>query len=258
MKNKRPLILISNDDGVTAKGINELIGFLRPLGEIVVMASDGARSGSGCAITVVNPVSYKLISKEPGLTIYSCSGNPTDCIKLARNTVLGRTPDVVVSGINHGDNSGTNVHYSGTMGAVLEGCLNGIPSVGYSLCNHDCEADFSFCEKYIREITLMVIEKGLPDRTCLNVNFPDTPDIKGIKVCQQAVGRWEREWESCPRRGNDNYFWLTGEFVNHEPENDKTDNWALTHGYVAITPTTVDVTAYTFMNELRNRLSLTE
>lgn len=258
MENKKPLILVSNDDGVTAKGINELIRFLRPLGEIVVMAPDSARSGNGCALTVVHPVSYKLISKEPGLTIYSCSGSPTDCIKLARNTVLEREPDLVVAGINHGDNSGTNVHYSGTMGAVIEGCLNGIPSIGYSLDNHESDADFSFCQPYIVEITNMVVEKGLPDRTCLNVNFPNTPDIKGIKVCQQAVGRWEREWEGCPRRGDNCYFWLSGQFVNYEPENNKTDNWALAHQYVAITPTTVDVTAYAFIDELKDRLSLPE
>lgn len=139
MENKRPLILISNDDGVMAKGISELIKFLRPLGEIVVMAPDTARSGSGCAITVTQPVHYQLVRKEVGLTVYKCSGTPADCIKLAWNTVLDRKPDLVVGGVNHGDNSATNVHYSGTMGIVIEGCLNGIPSIGFSLCSHDPE-----------------------------------------------------------------------------------------------------------------------
>lgn len=142
MENKRPLILISNDDGVMAKGISELIKFLRPLGEIVVMAPDTARSGSGCAITVTQPVHYQLVRKEVGLTVYKCSGTPADCIKLAWNTVLDRKPDLVVGGVNHGDNSATNVHYSGTMGIVIEGCLNGIPSIGFSLCSHDPGADF--------------------------------------------------------------------------------------------------------------------
>ena len=224
MEKEKPLILVSNDDGVMAKGINELVKFLRPLGEIIVMAPDAPRSGSGCALTVTQPVHYQLVKKEVGLTVYKCSGTPTDCIKLARNTVLDRTPDLIVGGINHGDNSATNVHYSGTMGVVFEGCLNGIAA--------------------------MILEKGLPPLTCLNVNFPDTADIKGVKICEQAKGRWTNEWAACPRLNDSNYFWLTGEFTDHEPENEKNDHWALANGYVAITPTTVDVTAYHFMDEL--------
>ena len=250
MENKRPLILISNDDGVMAKGISELIKFLRPLGEIVVMAPDTARSGSGCAITVTQPVHYQLVRKEVGLTVYKCSGKPADCIKLAWNTVLERKPDLVIGGVNHGDNSATNVHYSGTMGIVIEGCLNGIPSIGFSLCSHDPGADFESAGPYIRQIASQVLEKGLPLLTCLNVNFPDTKDIKGIKVCEQAKGRWTNEWEACPRKGDSNYFWLIGEFTDDEPENEKNDHWALANGYVAITPTKVDVTDYEFMNEL--------
>lgn len=254
----KPLIFISNDDGITAKGINELIKFLRPFGEIVVMAPDAARSGSGCAMTVTSPVHYRLVSRQPGLTLYSCSGTPVDCTKLARTTVLDREPDLIVAGINHGDNSGVNVHYSGTMGVVTEGCLNGIPSIGFSLCSHAPDADFAPCETYIKEIVSMVLETGLPPLTCLNVNFPSCKEIKGVKVCEQAVGRWHKEWEPCPRQHDKNYFWLTGEFVNHEPENEQTDNWALAQGYAAITPVTVDVTAFGFMGELRQRLSLPE
>lgn len=250
MKNGKPLILISNDDGVTAKGINELVRFLRPLAEIVVMAPDAARSGSGCALTVTQPVHYRLVKQEPGLTVYSCSGTPVDCVKLAKSTVMERQPDLIVGGINHGDNSGINVHYSGTMGIVIEGCLNGIPSIGFSLSNHAPDADFASYESYIVSIVKLVLEKGLPPHICLNVNIPDTRNIKGIKVCQQAVGRWQREWEPCPRRGESNHFWLTGEFVNLEPENELTDNWALAQGYIAITPTKVDVTAYDFIDEL--------
>ena len=252
MENEKPLILVSNDDGVMAKGINELVKFLRPLGDIVVMAPDAPRSGSGCALTVTQPVHYQLVKKEVGLTVYKCSGTPTDCIKLARNTVLDRTPDLVVGGINHGDNSATNVHYSGTMGVVFEGCLNGIPSIGFSLCNHASDADFEATGPYIRSIAAMVLEKGLPPLTCLNVNFPDTTDIKGIKICEQAKGRWTNEWAACPRLNDPNYFWLTGEFTDHELENERNDHWALANGYVAITPTTVNVTAYHFMDELNN------
>ena len=250
MENRRPLILISNDDGIMAKGISELIKFLRPLGEIVVMAPDAPRSGSGCAITVTQPVHYQLLRKDVGLTVYKCSGTPSECIKLAWYTVLERKPDLVVGGINHGDNSATNVHYSGTMGVVIEGCLNGIPSIGFSLCSHDPGANFEPAGPYIRQIAAMVLEKGLPPLTCLNVNFPDMAELKGIKICEQAKGRWTNEWEPCPRKGDDNYFWLIGEFKDDEPENEKNDHWALANGYVAITPTVVDVTAYGFMNEL--------
>ncbi|MEY8706489.1 5'/3'-nucleotidase SurE [Bacteroides faecichinchillae] len=250
MENKRPLILVSNDDGIMAKGISELVKFLRTLGEIVVMAPDAPRSGSASALTVTQPVHYKLVKQEVGVTVYKCSGTPTDCIKLAWNTVLDRKPDLVVGGINHGDNSATNVHYSGTMGVVIEGCLNGVPSIGFSLCNHDMGADFEAAGPYIRKIAAMVLEKGLPPLTCLNVNFPDTPNIKGIKVCEQAKGCWTNEWEVCPRQNDRNYFWLTGEFADHEPENEKNDHWALANGYVAITPTKVDLTAYDFIDEL--------
>lgn len=252
MENQRPLILVSNDDGITAKGISELIKFLRPLGEIVVMAPDSPRSGSGCALTVTEPVHFKQVRRDVGLTMYKCSGTPTDCIKLARNTVLDREPSLVVGGINHGDNSATNVHYSGTMAVVIEGCLNGIPSIGFSLSDHAMDADFDAMGPYVRQIAATVLEKGLPPLTCLNVNFPNTKEIKGIRVCQQAKGQWSQEWESCPRKTDTNYYWLTGEFTDHDPDNETSDRWALAHGYAAITPTTVDVTAYHFMEELGN------
>ena len=253
MATDKPLILVSNDDGVSAKGINELIKFLRPLGEIVVMAPDSPRSGNSCAITVTQPVSYQLLRQEVGLRVYRCSGTPTDCVKLARHAVLERKPDLVVGGINHGDNSATNVHYSGTMGIVTEGCLNGIPSVGFSMCSHDADADFEPCAPYIRKIASMVLQKGLPPLVCLNVNFPLCKEFKGIRVCEQAKGCWESEWLPCPRFAGDNHFWLTGAFEDHDPANEKNDHWALEHGYVAITPTTVDVTAYGFVEELQAR-----
>ena len=186
MENEKPLILVSNDDGVMAKGINELVKFLRPLGDIVVMAPDAPRSGSGCALTVTQPVHYQLVKKEVGLTVYKCSGTPTDCIKLARNTVLDRTPDLVVGGINHGDNSATNVHYSGTMGVVFEGCLNGIPSIGFSLCNHAPDADFEATGPYIRSIAAMVLGKRT---SSFNLSERKLPGYEPISKESKSVNR---------------------------------------------------------------------
>lgn len=249
---QKPLIFISNDDGVSAKGIQELIRFLKPLADLVVMAPAGPRSGQGCALTVANPVSYHLVSEEPGVKIYACSGTPVDCVKLAHATVLHREPDVVVSGINHGDNAGVNVHYSGTMGVVIEGCLKGRPSIGFSLCDHSADADFQPLEKYVQQIVSGVLSNGLPERTCLNVNFP-MGEIKGMKVCEQAIGQWMHEWEPC-NNGVANQYLLTGEFVNTQPENENADQWALAHGYASITPTTVDATDYSFLTTLKEQL----
>lgn len=252
MENNRPLILISNDDGITAKGIGELIKFLRPLGEIVVMAPDSPRSGSASALTVTEPIHYQLVRQEVGLTAYKCSGSPVDCVKLAFHTVLHRTPNLIVGGINHGDNAAVNVHYSGTMGIVIEGCLRGIPSIGFSLCNHNPNADFGPLGPYVRQIAAKVLDNGLPSLTCLNVNFPDTNNLKGIKICEQGKGQWINEWENFAHRGDVNYYWLTGEFRNDDVDNPNNDRWALDNGYVAITPTKVDVTAYEFIDELKS------
>ena len=252
MEKQRPLILISNDDGIAAKGIAELVKFLRPLGDIVVMAPDGPRSGFACALTAAEPIHYELVRREPGISAYKCSGTPADCVKLAFHTVLDRKPDLVVGGINHGDNSSVNVHYSGTMGVVIEGCLKGVPAIGFSICDHGPDADFSQAKPFVQEIVSKVLEKGLPPLTCLNVNIPAVSDLKGIKVCEQTKGVWVNEWENINHRGDDRYYWLTGNFENEEPENEKNDHWALNNGYVAITPTTVDVTAYGLLAEMKH------
>lgn len=245
--------MISNDDGVTAKGISELISMLRPLGEIVVMAPDMPRSGSAGAITVTQPVHIKLLRKEVGVSVYKCSGTPVDCVKLATHAVMdGRTPDLIVGGINHGDNSGINVHYSGTMGIVIEGCLKGIPSIGFSLCTHDPGANFEPGSPFIREIVKQVLEKGLPPQTCLNVNIPVTDELKGIKVCRQSKGQWQNEWENFAHRDDNHYFWLVGEFVDELPLDEASDHWALSNGYVAVTPVTVDVTAEGLLKEMQS------
>ncbi len=249
---QKPLILISNDDGVTAKGINELAQMLRGLGDIIIMAPDSPRSGMAAAITAQNAVSYEQLHTEEGLTICQCTGTPVDCVKLALETIVPRCPDLVIGGINHGDNSAVNVHYSGTMGVVIEGCMKGIPSIGFSVCDHDPDTDFSHTIPYIRKIVGMTLEKGLPSGTCLNVNFPEKGPYKGIKICRQTVGRWEKEWCSCthPRTGKPLY-WITGHFENHEPHMTDNDKWALDNGYAAITPIQIDMTAYPLLEEMK-------
>ena len=225
------MILVSNDDGITAKGISELIKFLRPLGEIVVMAPDMARSGTACSLTVKEPIHYQLLRKEVGLTVYKCSGTPADCVKLAFHTVLDRKPSLVVG---------------------MEGCLKGVPSIGFSICSHDPNADFEPAGEFIRDLARKVLEKGLPALTCLNVNIPAVKELKGVRVCRQTKGQWVNEWENFAHKEDAHYYWLTGNFENAEPDNEETDHWALDNGYIAITPTTVDVTAYGLMDELKS------
>ena len=246
----KPLILITNDDGILSKGISELIDMACTLGNVVVMAPDGPRSAQSNALTMAVPVYYQLERKEPGLEIYKCSGTPTDCVKLALNNVLDRKPDLLFSGINHGSNSGINVIYSGTMGAVFEGCVNEIPSVGFSICDHAKDADFSKAKVYFEQIARKVMMEGLPAGVCLNVNAP-MGDIKGVRLSQQTKGYWTEEFENRTSPHGQDYYWLTGYFLNQEPDNELTDKWALSHGYVAIVPTRVDMTDYEAIKQLK-------
>lgn len=252
MTNERPLLLLSNDDGVNAKGIRELVGALRPVADLIVVAPDGPRSGLSGAITSEHPLRCAKVRQEPGLTVYKCSGSPVDCVKLALHALVPRKPDMVIGGINHGDNSSVNVHYSGTMGVVIEGCLKGIPSVGFSLCNHSADADFSATLPYVRRIVEEVLAKGLPEGKCLNVNFPDTDELKGVRICRQTGGVWTNEFVKADHPRGGCYYWLTGEYKNNEPDAEDTDHWALEHDYVAITPTQIDVTAYSLMDDLKH------
>ena len=252
MKIKKPLILISNDDGFQAKGINVLIDTLRDIADLLVCAPDSGRSGYGCAFSVFNPLHLKLRRKEKGLEVWSCDGTPVDCVKLALDQLCTkRKPDMVIGGINHGDNASVNTHYSGTMGVAMEGAMKYIPSVAFSLCDHAEDADFDPLLPYIRHITQKVLEERLPEGVCLNVNFPVAKKFKGVKVCRMAKGTWGNECvRSIHPRGSE-YFWMVGSYVNDEPKAKDTDNWALTHGYVAITPTRVDVTAYETMEKIK-------
>lgn len=254
-----PLILITNDDGYNATGIRDLARAVAPLGEVIVVAPDGARSGAACAITATTPVfymgPYDQLSHD-GVTFYSCSGSPVDCVKLALEQILPRTPDLIISGINHGDNASVSCHYSGTMGAVLEGCMKGIPSIGFSLWLKRGEwyEQNTICDDVLHAIGHLckkVILQGLPTDVCLNVNLPSIAEFKGWKVCRQARGRWSAEWASASNpRVKDHHFWLTGRFTDLEPEATDTDFAALRAGYGSIVPITIDMTAHGAMGEI--------
>lgn len=235
---KRPLILVSNDDGVYSQGLRELTGLMCALGDVVVVAPDAARSGSACSITSTKPVFLKLQSKKTDLAVYVCSGTPVDCVKLALEKVVPRKPDLMVSGINHGDNASVSLHYSGTMGAVLEACMKGVPAIGYSLRTRDKQCDFAPYREAVLSVAGFVLAEGLPHDVCVNVNFPMLPALKGQKVCRMARGAWLSEW----REDGENAYRLTGTFTNLEPEAEDTDYWALDHGYASITPLQLDMT----------------
>ena len=246
---KQPLILITNDDGLSAQGISVLTKCMQKLGQIVVVAPNGARSGAACSITPIVPVTLKLERKEENLTVYACSGTPADCVKLALEKVVPRQPDLVVSGINHGDNASVSLHYSGTIGAVLEGCMKGVPSIGYSLRTHKQECDFQPYLEVVEEIASYVLKNGLPQDVCLNVNFPEVPALKGVAVCRMARGIWESEWKDTD---TPNVYTLTGHFTNLEPEVEGTDYWALDHDMAAITPLSLDMTYYPSLETLKS------
>ncbi len=262
MENKRPLILISNDDGYDAKGITSLVDMVRDMGQVVVCAPDGPRSGFSCAFSATTPLTLTLHRREPGVEIWSCNGGtPVDCVKMALSEICRQRPAIVLGGINHGDNGSVNSRYSGTMGVVLEGSMKYIPSVAFSLCDHRADADFEPLRPYVRHFTRKVLDEGLPQGVCLNINFPltdstsDTSEggqYKGVRVCRMARGTWASEILTCHHPRGYDYYWMMGHYQNDEPEADDTDNWALTHGYVAITPTRVDVTDYEYLEHMRN------
>lgn len=248
----RPFFILSNDDGVSAPGLQFLIEALRPHADLLVMAPDGPRSGFGCSITSSRPLTYRRVREEEGLTVCACSGTPTDCVKMALNLFPDRKPDLIVGGINHGDNSSVNAHYSGTMGVAIEGALQGYPSIAFSLCDHRADADFSPLLPYLADFALKTMKAKLPPFTCLNVNFPLAPEFRGVRLCRMAHTRWQREVERRTHPWGGEYFWLVGESVNLEPEADDTDRWALAHDFVAITPTQLDVTATELLTQLKD------
>lgn len=253
MKSNRPLILVSNDDGITAPGIRTLVETVKQLGDVVVVAPDSPQSGMGHAITINEPLrmhSSNVFGDD--VEAYECSGTPADCVKIAIDKVLNRKPDLLVSGINHGSNSSINVIYSGTMSAAVEGAIDGITAIGFSLLDYSWEADFSACRTIVHEIASKVLEEGLPINTLLNVNIPKGPlsEIKGIKVCRQAKAKWVEEFDQREDPYGRRYYWLTGEFKQTEDGID-TDVYALSGNFVSVVPCQFDLTAHHAIDELK-------
>jgi 5'-nucleotidase len=252
------LILITNDDGLYAAGLKTLIEVMEEFGKVVLVSTLESMSGMSQALTVKTPLRVKLLEETERRRVYACNGTPTDSIKLAVNQLLDRRPNWVVSGINHGANASVSVLYSGTMAAALEGCLYGIDSVGFSLDSFSKDADFSVCKKYITIVMQKLEVEPLPSGICLNVNVPALPEneIKGIMICRQAKGNWKEEFEKRKDPMGKTYYWLTGMFQNHEPEANDTDQWALTNGFVSVVPVSVDMTAYQYLDKLKERFSI--
>ncbi len=253
MTKKKPTILVVNDDGITAPGIKVLLEEMKKLGRVIVVAPDGPQSGMGHAITIGKPLRLDKIELYEGVEMYKCSGTPVDCVKLAVNRIFkGEKPDLCVSGVNHGLNYSINVLYSGTMSAAVEGAIESIPSIGFSLDDFSHDADFSHCRPYISAIAEQVLTNGLPKGTLLNVNFPHiNKEIKGIKICRQANGHWIEEFEHRLDPYNREYFWLTGQFEWSDRGED-TDVFALKNGYVSVVPTQYDMTAHHTIQELNS------
>jgi len=255
MSAKRPLILVTNDDGITAKGIRTLISVMNEIGDVLVVAPDSPQSAKGHAITISETLYCDeiVIDSTAPQKEYSCSGTPVDCVKMATHEILKRKPDLCVSGINHGSNAAINVIYSGTMSAAVEAGIEGIPAVGFSLLDYSAHADFEPCKKIIRSIVNQILNNGLPKGVVLNVNIPklSESEIKGIKVCRQANAHWEEEFDKRVSPMGREYYWLTGKFVNEDKGQD-TDEWALENGYVSVVPTQFDLTAHHYIQELNS------
>ncbi len=242
---KEHLILVTNDDSVNAKGIHALVEVAKQFGEVVVVAPDKPQSGMGHAITIHDPLRIKKTNLFEHIVAYSCSGTPVDCVKLAIYEIMHRKPDLILSGFNHGENSSTNVLYSGTMSAAIEGAMEGIPSIGFSLADYSADADFEPAKFFATKIVMQVLKSKMEKGICLNVNIPklSISAIKGIKVCSQAHAFWADRFEKRLDQFGQPYYWLTGEFSDSDKRSD-TDLHALKHGFVSVVPTQYDLTCY--------------
>lgn len=249
----QPVILVTNDDGITAPGIRALVEAVKDFGKVVVVAPDSPQSGQGHALTLNVPLRLRKVDIFGDIEAYECSGTPVDCVKLAKDVVLeNRAADICVSGVNHGSNASINIIYSGTVSAAMEASLEGINSIGFSLLDYARDADFEPSKKYIRQLVRYVLDNGLHNTKLLNVNIPALPEgeIKGIKICRQANGKWVEEFARAEDPHGRPYYWLTGKFINPDTGTD-TDIWALENGYISVVPSQHDLTAYAAIDELR-------
>lgn len=254
-KGEKITILVTNDDGITAPGIHHLVEVVKqiPQAEVVVVAPDSPQSGMGHAVTISKPLRLERVDEFEGVVSYQCSGTPADCVKLAVDQVFQHKPDLVVSGINHGSNASINVLYSGTMSAAVEGAIEGIPSIGFSLTDYARDANFSPGLPFVEKIIDEVIEKGLPEGVLLNVNIPNVSDLelKGMRICRQAKAKWDENFAARKDPHGRSYYWMIGTFNDYD-HGDDTDLWALTNGYVSVVPTQFDMTAHHMISQLNS------
>jgi len=249
-----PLILITNDDGWRAKGIAHLASLVSGMGETVIVAPSEAQSGKSSALTAEAPLRVRAHEPVSGARVYSVDGTPVDCVKMAMHAILDRKPDLVLSGINHGSNASVNNIYSGTMGAAMEGCVLGIPSIGFSLLDHNPDAEFSGTDALIKEIVGRVLAGGLPEGVCLNVNFPAGRQPEGLKTVRAAAGHWTEEYHDYATPSGSPFYWLTGKFHNLEPDNPETDEYWLARGWATAVPIRPDQTALDMISRIKNLL----
>ena len=250
---KKPLILVTNDDGIVAPGIKALVEVCKHIGEVVVVAPDSPRSGQGHAITITEPIRINKVSVFDGIEAYECTGTPVDCVKLAKNVLLqDRTVDLCVSGINHGSNASVNIIYSGTMSAAMEASIEGINSIGFSLLDFSFDADFRAAQHYADILIRKVLENKLANCQLLNVNIPNVPlnEIKGMKVCKQGKGTWVEDFKEAKDPRGQKYYWLTGSFDSSSATPDS-DLWALENHYISIVPSWHDLTKYDALDKLK-------
>jgi len=253
----KPLILITNDDGITSIGIRLLAEVASQFAEVVVVAPNKAQSAMSHAITVALPLFVKtsIVFYDIEIEAYACSGTPADCIKLAKHVVLkDRKPDLVLSGVNHGSNTSISTIYSGTIAGAMEAAMSNIPAIGFSYCNYDHSKKLDHLKGYIQRIITKALKEGLPENIALNINFPDADEFKGVKVCRQAKAKWDEEFDHRQSPFNADYYWLAGDFVNMDDGED-TDEWAIENGYISIVPCQFDFTAYQVLNDIANKWS---
>ena len=251
---RKPTILVTNDDGYLAKGLRKLANLMSQIGKVVVVSTEQVKSAQGHSMTINEPLRLRQLEKSEDFEMYVLNGCPVDCAKVGFQMILDEYPDLLVSGINHGSNASTNVIYSGTMAAVVEACMDGIPAIGFSLEDYSPNANFDNLDSYILDITNKVLKEGLPKGICLNVNFPKATEenpIKGVKICRQAKARWREIFDKRKDPHNRDYFWIGGEFIVEDDGTD-TDVYALKHNYVSIVPTHYDWTAYDVMDKLKS------